>query len=332
MPVSRSITEFLLILWDNKANMNMSKKILYIVLSIIVLSGCFSLHAQEGDRLVAYPVPPDTMVNLQARCDYIVNRYWLRCKFDYAMLHPDKFHEAFGNWANIMPLASADSVHHAINELLEKFKKKGPETLALARIARQWLYSDTTQLRSDEIYMPFARAAAEHKKIKKEDRAIFAADYKRMSASALGQTVPDVDMLKADGTSFNLGDVKNGSVLLFFETPGNVDSSVARIRLQTNPDVRELVDRGDLVIVSINPGEPTDEWKANASKLPEKWIVASMPDANDYFDLRVMPQLIYLNSSHKVLGNNMDYSHLIPAFEMANKLQKRKNQSKPANE
>lgn len=57
-----------------------------------------------------------------------------------------------------------------------------------------------------------------------------------------------------------------------------------------------------------------------------------MPDANDYFDLRLMPQLIYLNSRHKVLGNNMEYSRLITAFEMANKLHKRKTQSEPANE
>ena len=310
----------------------MSKKILYIILTIIGLSGCFSMHAQDSELLVAYPVPPDSMMNLQSRCDYIINRYWLRCKFDYAMLHPDKFHEAFGNWINIMPLASADTVNHAIGELLDKFKKRGPETLALARMARQWLYSDTSQYRSDDIYMPFARAAAEHKKIKKEDRAIFASDYKRMSSSAVGQTVPDVDMIKADGSTFNLGEIKKGSVLLFFESPGNVDSSVARIRLQTNPDVRELMERGDLVIVSINPGEPTEEWKAMAAKLPEKWIVASMPDANDYFDLRLMPQLIYLNSRHKVLGNNMEYSRLITAFEMANKLHKRKTQSEPANE
>lgn len=332
MSVSRSITEFLLILWDIKGIMNMNKKIFYIILAVIGLSGCFNLQAQESDRLVAYPVPPDSMVNLQQRCDYIVSRYWQRCKFDYAMLHPDKFHAAFGDWANIMPMASADTVHNAVNELLERFKKKGPETLALARIARQWLYSDTTQLRSDEIYMPFAKAASEHKKIKKEDRAIFAADYKRMSSSSMGQVVPPVEMTKADGTTFNLGEIKGGSVLLFFESPGSVESSVARIRLQTNPDVRELVDRGDLVIVCINPGEPTDEWKESAAKLPEKWIVATMPDAGDYFDLRVMPQLIYLNSRHKVLGTNMEYSHLIPAFEMANKLHKRKNQSAPANE
>lgn len=310
----------------------MSKKIIYIILTVVSLFGCMSIKAQDNDKLVSYPVPPDTMDNLMARCDYIINRYWLRCKFDYAMLHPDKFHTAFGDWVNIMPLASADTVHHAINELLEKFKKKGPETLALARIARQWLYSDTSELRSDEIYMPFAKAAAEHKKIKKEDRAIFAADYKRMSSSALGQTVPAVEMTKADGSIFNLGEIKKGSVLLFFENPDNVESSVARIRLQTNPDVRELVDRGDLVVVCINPGEPTEEWKAGAVKLPEKWIVASMPNASEYFDLRVMPQLIYLNSQHKVLGNNMEYTHLIPAFEMANKLHKRKKQRAEANE
>ncbi len=292
------------------------------------LLGVMPAMAQNDGKLVSYPMPPDSMASLQARCDYIVSRYWERCKFDYAMLHPDKFNAAFGEWLSIMPHASADSVHAAVDNLLARFKKKGPETLAIARMAREWLHSDTAEMHSDELYMPFALAASTHKKIKKEDRALFAADYKRLSSSSIGQTVPPVEMILPDGRRMNLGEIKGASVLLFFDAPGNVDSSVARIRLQTNPDVRDLIDRGELAILFVNPGEPTEEWKAESAKLPEKWIKAAMPDAGDYFDLRVMPQFMYLNEKHKVLGNNMDYVYLINAFEVANKLQKVKQQRK----
>lgn len=277
------------------------------------------LRAQDSDKLVSYPMPPDTMMQLQPRCDYIVSRYWKRCRFDYAMAHPDKFNATFGDWVAILPHASADTVHAAIDELLGQFTKKGPETLALATMARNWLYADTSQYRSDEIYMPFAKAASSHKKLKKEDRAIFAADYKRMNASAVGQTLPELTVVTADGNTATLGEVAGSSVLIFFLEPDNVDCSLARIRLANNSDVRDLVERGELAVVCLYPAVPDDEWRKTAASMPKKWYKYAMPEAEDYFDLRIKPQFVYLNSAHTVLAKNMNLDYLLNAFAAANK-------------
>ncbi len=80
------------------------KRIIFSIISILLLSG-LSSAAQSTDRLVTYPMPPDSVMELQPRCDFIISRYWQRCKFDYAMLHRDKFNEAFGEWVTIMPHA-----------------------------------------------------------------------------------------------------------------------------------------------------------------------------------------------------------------------------------
>lgn len=295
---------------------------IYHILLLAISLAALPLKAQDDGRLVNYPMPPDSMMQLQPRCDYIINRYWQRCNFDYAMLHPDKFNEAFGAWVVIMPHASADTVHAAIDELLGRFVKKGPETLALARMARAWLYSDTARIHSNEIYQPFAKAAAGHKKIKKEDRELFAADYKRISSSAVGATVPPVALTLPDGTQSNFGEIKGASLLVFFNEPGNVDCSVARIRLATDTNVRELVERGELSIVSVYPGTPDKDWAEAAASMPEKWHKVAIPDAADYFDLRIKPQFLYLNGHHKVLAGNLSLAYLLGAFETANKAQK----------
>ncbi len=303
------------------------KRIIFSIISILLLSG-LSSAAQSTDRLVTYPMPPDSVMELQPRCDFIISRYWQRCKFDYAMLHRDKFNEAFGEWVTIMPHASADTVHAAIDKLIGLFEKKGPETLALAEMARNWLYSDTARFRSYEIYMPFAKAASMHKKIKKEEKALYAADDKRMSASSVGAVVPGVETFLPDGSKSNLDMIKGGSVLLFFNEPDNIDCSIARIKLSSDRNVRELVDRGELTVVCIHPSAPDDNWKAAAESLPEKWHKVAMPETEDYFDIRYMPQFIYLNGEHKVLASNLDLSYLLSAFATANDVYKNRAKNK----
>lgn len=282
-----------------------------------------------GETLFPYPVPPDSMQLLQARCDYIVSRFWNRCKFDYAMLHPDRYHQAFGDWLGMMPYADADSVHASISALTARFAKKGPEMTQLATIARHWLHDDTAQYRSDELYLPFATAAANCSKVSKADRQLFAADLRRLTSSMTGATVPAVNTITRDGSAATLDDVKAKSLLLFFDRPGDLNCSLARLRFQTDPSVRYLVDTGELTIADLYPGAPDEQWHKHIADLPDSWVCMAVPEAADYFDLRFSPQLYYLNAGHKVLLKDMNPDALLDVLSYAAKvMQSRRN--KPA--
>ncbi len=126
-----------------------------------------------------------------------------------------------------------------------------------------------------------------------------------MSSSAVGSIVPPIEIISPDGTKGSFSDIKGRSILVFFNEPDNVDCSVTRIRLSANPNVRELIERGELTVVCVHPGEPGEEWKTAAASLPEAWHKVAMPAAHDYFDLRIKPQLVYLNGGHKVLAKTL---------------------------
>lgn len=299
------------------------KKILYSVL--VALSALFplSVNAQQ-ESLFTYPVPPDTLLNFQPRCDYIISRFWDRCNFEQALLHPDEFNKAFGDWVNIMPHASADTVHSTIDRLLARFTKKGgDQALALARLAENWVYSDTSELVSEEIMLPFAHVAANHKKIDKADRRHFAAIEKVLTSSMVGQTLPDLEFVRPDGTKGHLSDIARGSVLLFFCDPGDPASSFPRIRLDTDPDTRELIDRGELTIVTIYASEPDSKWLDNVKDYPENWHNVAIPDAAEYFGKIGSPMLYFLNSGLKVLAKNLSADYLLGAFKYTNDSRKK---------
>lgn len=306
------------------------KKLLYTIIVIAGLLGGMGgvAHAASGD-LFPYPVPPDTMMNLQPRCDFIVSRFWERCNFGTAFTKEELLNRTIGDWFSIMPHATADTVHSAIDRLLKRFEKKGPETLALATMAENWLYSDTAQYFSDEIYLPFAKAAAENKKIGKTDKARFRTHVQIIESSRVGATVPDIPLVNADGTKTSLQAVKgSGSILLFFNDPDCFDCTIARIKLSADADTKQLIKRGELTVVSIYPGDTDDEnWAKARQSTDSLWVTVAMPEAYDYFDLRSTPLFVFLNRNHKVLATDLTIDYLQGAFRTANQATLRRNES-----
>lgn len=299
----------------------MIKKIFFSILLILALASPLKMSAVG---LFTYPSPPDSMQAFQPRCDYIISRFWERCNFEQAMRHPDEFNTAFGDWMHIMPHASADTVHASIDHLLARFAKKGgAETLALAKMAEAWVYSDTAQLRSEEIVYPFVKAAAHHKKINKEERAHFQQLEKRLDASMVGSTVPDLEFVRADGTKGKLSEVTRGSVLLIFTDPDDAGCSIARIRFDTDPNTRALIERGELSVVNIYPGAPTESWTKSAKDYPANWQNVAIADAYDYFEKGQMPMLYFLDSKRKVLAKELTVDYLLGAFRVTNESRKK---------
>ena len=102
----------------------MNKLIISIVVAITAIFAASQPLCAAEMELFTRPVPPDTMMALQPRCDFIVTRFWDRCNFEQAFLHPEKLNAAFGEWVMIMPHASADSAHVAIEKLLQKVENR----------------------------------------------------------------------------------------------------------------------------------------------------------------------------------------------------------------
>ena len=92
----------------------MNKLIISIVVAITAIFAASQPLCAAEMELFTRPVPPDTMMALQPRCDFIVTRFWDRCNFEQAFLHPEKLNAAFGEWVMIMPHASAEAFNSKV--------------------------------------------------------------------------------------------------------------------------------------------------------------------------------------------------------------------------
>lgn len=292
----------------------MKKPILAIIISIIT-AFCGEAYAQSTASLFPYPtVPEDVNMTLSERCNYLVYRFWDRCNIKESFSSLNKLDDAFGTWLSYMPYATADTVHLAIDNFIKSVEKSAPkQMLEVGKMANNWLYSDTSKYYSEEIYEPFCEAVVRCKKVPNADKALYKTQLQILQSSALGKRVPGLSFTTPQGDKGSLDDVLASRVILFFNDPDCIDCSLAKARLSADYNTKRLIELGLLKIVSLYPGEATDEWKAEAAKYPDNWVVGASPDLDLYFDLPDLPVLYYLDGRHKVLGKNIPIDNLLVA-------------------
>lgn len=293
----------------------MKRSFAYLFCLILLATTC---RAADGD-LFPYPKPSDDMTNLSERCDYIVSNFWKRCDFKTAMSKKEAFNDTFGDWVDIMPFATADTVHAAIDRLLASVSKSGPQTLELARMAEGWACSDTSEIYSEEIYYPFAKAAATNKKISGKDREYFRQQVQIMDNTRKGDVVKHLDFVTLDGKKKSLSDYRTQVVVVMFNDYKSDNCTLSRVRLSADINATALIRAGLLTVICLEPGEVDKEWREAASTYPEDWVVGNSADAREYFKLRGKPSIFLLDARHRLLVKDVPVDGLLSALASVRK-------------
>lgn len=294
----------------------MKQLLLFILLNISLIS--LAQDASTPERYFPYPVPPESLESLSDRTSYLVHHFWDQCNLKSAIQRRDKFKGAFIDYVSFMPYAEATVVHESVESLINKFKNSPEQLLTLAEIAEECLYNDDAEFISDEVFLPFAQAVANNKKLKPAQKARFAYEASVLSQSQVGSKVFDLQFTRPDGTRSRLSEIGQGYVLIFFNDPECEDCAIARVRLSADHNVNKLIDDGRLKIVCIYPGEATDEWRQAVANYNDKWIVGAAADADDHFDMRNPPVFYYLNPSHTIMSKTLQIDNLLEAFHQVN--------------
>jgi len=291
------------------------KQFLLIAIAILVPN----LKIQADAPLFPYPEAPETLTTMEQKCSYVIEHFWDRCNINQAFSSRSKLQQAFNDYVQIIPYANAEVVHKSVDVLIEKVRKKPNNLLVLTEMAEGVMYSDTAHIVCDEVYYPFAKAVAENKKIKSAEKARYIAHAKILGGSQVGMTAPDFTYTSTDGSQHKFSELPAGYVMLFFNDPDCADCMMARVRLAADYNIKQFIDRGQLHILSIYPGDPADEeWKEGAKRLPDSWIVGASADVDQIYDMRNPPVIYYINNKHKILSKSMTVDQLLNAFREIN--------------
>lgn len=311
------------------------KSIRNVILSCILAAAVPSVaNAQivNDNQYFPYPVVPDNLTSLSERSSFFIEHFWDHCNFKSAFSSVQKMQKAFEDYVALIPYADAQTVHQSIDNLIKTVGKNPKNLLTLAEMAEGALYADTAAISCDECYLPFAQAVAANRKISKAEKSRFEYQAKALSGSQVGMTAPDFSYITPQGDKGRLSEIPAGAyVLLFFNDPDCDECELARVRLAADFNLNDLIDRGLIKVLSIYPGEPTDEWKASTSTYNPKWIVGAAPEIDEIYDMRNPPVIYYLNGSHSILSKTFAIDNLLEAFRVVrNKMSTTNNTSEPA--
>lgn len=291
-----------------------------IILSLAVVA-CSWLQAQaqttEQKTYFPYPTVPDNLPTLADRSNFFIEHFWDHCNMKSAFSSLQKMQVAFNDYAAFFPYADAEVVHKSIEKLLNSVKKNPKNLVSLAEMAEGIFYSDTASIVCDECYLPFAKAVAENRKVSKAEKSRFEYQATALAGSQVGMVAPDFSYVTPDGTTAKLSDIQQGPyILVFFNDPDCDECELARVRLAADYNLNDLIDRNLIKVLSIYPGEPTDEWKAKTGTYNKKWIVGASPEIDEIYDMRNPPVIYYLNGKHEILSKTFAINNLIEAFRV----------------
>ncbi len=288
-----------------------------ITLLIAAAAACGAIAQESDGHLFPYPVVPDSKTTLDQRCNYLLIHFWDRANIKQNFSTVDKLSEAFGDWCGFMPYATRDTVMLSIDRYLAAVEKVDPKRLPLvADIAAGWMQGDSAEYASDELYLPFARAAAKAKKVDAATRAKYAAQVKMIEHSGLGMRVPDIPFTTADGSQSSLGDVVASRVIILFADPDCLDCSLLKARLSADYNLKSLTDMGLARVLVLYDSD--SDWQKAATGLPAGWTAGAAKDLDTMFSLPSLPALYYLDGRHRVLAKNVDPEALLLGLRVVN--------------
>lgn len=266
------------------------------ILSIILTLGSLVAVAQAW---FPAPTPPESLPLGRPRANFIVEHYWDHCPWKSAFSAPAKMEASLRDFAELLPLAQADTAYLGIDRLIDAVKKRPDDLQRLLQMAQTNFYSDTTSLRSPQVYLPFAKAGAECKKFSKEQRHHYAAQVQVIENSLPGAALPPLKATLEDGSTISLNDSTPGvaSYILYFEQPGQ--DRINRTLFAANISVMKLVEAGIVKPMLIYAGEPQADWWTT---VPAGWTAMALPQAADRFDLSISPAVYLVDETMHIVS------------------------------
>lgn len=298
----------------------MKRTFFVILLTILTYSG-FACHAQATmpDTYFPYPVVPEEKNTLTERCNFLVYHFWERCNLKQSFSALGKLEKSLGDWIGFMPYATSDTVHLAIDNFLADVSKVGAKNLVtIAGMAESLTYSDSSEVYSEELFLPFAKAVSENKKADKTARAHFGKQAKIIESSGLGRTVPAFQFVKPDGTTEDFGSVIASRIVLMLGNPDDFETTLAKARLAADYNLSKLAQQGLVKVVFLYPGQMDEKVKSQLEGYPENWIVGAFPEYDSMFSIKNKPEILYLDPRHKILGKNVDTDNLLLGLRQIN--------------
>lgn len=291
------------------------KRIITIFTSLILITlvspAISAQNQQPADNMVVieslfeYPAPPDTMTNLTARANYIVDNFWTPMDFkSKSTVDQNALNHAFGVYTTAMRFADESNVKASVDNLISKIEKNPALTLQFAKGAEESLYSERATVWNDRIFLIFLDNVLHNKQLKKERKLRYQELRDKLSNTLQGTVPPEFDYTTPDGKVAHYS--PNGIITVIeFGDPDCMDCRMAKLRMDTDVTFSTLVDKGKVNVLFID-AMAEEGWQDKLKEYPQKWHTGAAEDIDEIYDIRQYPTIYVIDREGKVAAKHVD--------------------------
>lgn len=290
------------------------KKIFTLFVVIFSLLGARCVCAQSK-TMFEYPIAPDTCTSLESRCNYSTAHFW--DKFDFykpLTEESDSILQAtFVDFLQIMSAANKNVGKSAVRLMMNKAQVNHPNFLRLMATAEYLLYY-TPQPLIDDVYLAFLQSVVDASWVEKNVKSHYAEQMRTINNTKLGSQIYNFAVTDAEGNKKKMLDVPvdSAEIVLLFFTDDDVESSLARTRIETDLGINDLVSQGYTKVINLYVGNQPKKFLAEASKYPNWTLLATTERKN--LDIRILPSFVVLDNNYRVMNKNQYVDDIKRAF------------------
>lgn len=268
-------------------------------------SGALAQEQIVIEPLFEYPSAPEEMEGLQERSEYLLEHFWDPMDFkDKTTVDQNALNDAFNVYVAPMRFADASKVDVSVSNVISKIAKNPALSLQFAKAAEEALYGPRAYYWNDEIFIRFLDNVIANKQIKKDRKARYQRLRTLLGNTLQGSMPPEFDYKTPEGKTSHYH--PNGVITIIeFGDPDCDDCRMAKLKMDTNITLSDLIDKGKVNVLFIN-ADPEEGWEEKLSSYPAKWHVGASDEVGDLYDLRGPSPTIYvIDREGKIAAKNI---------------------------
>ena len=286
-----------------------------LLLTCLIAAAQGQLAEQLPGTLFAYPLAPDTCSTLENRCNYIITHFWENFDISRPIADDAAFETTFRDFVDFFRYGHRNVVMSAVRDLVNKAQSNTANLQKLGEVAERALFGPEAEFWSDEVYVSFIKPLAANKQLPKSVRDHYAAQLARINSVQVGEPL-DFEYVGLDGLKHRLSELDGKTFILLFVDDG-AESSIGRVRLETNVALNALLDSAEVTLVCLSLNKYSDDWARAAGGYGSNWVVGCGGDLLDVLDLRVIPCCYILNEKRVVLNKTQSVEGVLSAVDPA---------------
>lgn len=277
------------------------KKWVLVIVAALAVAG-----AGANDYKFPYPEIPMMLTGTTDRADYLAVHYWDRFDFkDNTLIgNGDVTEQGFVNFLSILPHSTKKA--EAVSALFDHAATNRKMLDYFVETSERYLYDLDSPMYDEDLYYFFLQKWTSMSAFSNEEKWRYTSLMKDVTLNRVGERTANLTFQYKDGRRGAIHNVTTRKyILLYFNDPTCEGCMEMKAKLTASPAITRAVENGSLTVLAVSVDGKEVEWKEQ--RLPAKWVDVYdfREQADRLYNLRSLPMLYLLDSSHRILKKNI---------------------------